>query len=79
MTDADDVSDEGTAGRQACRPSWAGCATMPPKMMIETPLPMPFSVINSPIQTSNIVPAVIDDRMATVGRNVSLVEESEVR
>ena len=34
-------------------------ATMPPKMMTEMPLPMPFSVISSPIHTRNSVPAVI--------------------
>jgi hypothetical protein len=39
--------------------------------MIEIPLPIPFSVISSPIQTSNIVPAVSVARMATVGRKVS--------
>jgi len=34
-------------------------ATMPAKMMIEIPLPMPCSVISSPSQIANIVPAVI--------------------
>ena len=32
---------------------------MPPKMMMETPFPIPNSVMSSPIQTSSIVPAVI--------------------
>jgi hypothetical protein len=40
-------------------------------MMIEMPLPIPFSVINSPIQTSSIVPAVIDASTAIVDRAVS--------
>ena len=42
-------------------------ATMPPKMISEMPLPMPFSVISSPIQTRNIVPAVIEMTAASVG------------
>ncbi len=46
-------------------------ATMPPKMMIETPLPMPNSVINSPIQTRSIVPAVMVISVASVGRTVA--------
>ena len=33
-------------------------AMMPAKMISETPLPIPFSVINSPSQIRNIVPAV---------------------
>ena len=32
---------------------------MPPKMIIEIPLPMPYWLISSPIQMSSIVPAVI--------------------
>ena len=43
-------------------------ATMPPKMMSEMPLPMPFSVISSPSQTRNIVPAVMEATAAKVGR-----------
>ena len=35
-------------------------ATMPPKMISEMPLPMPFSVMSSPSQTRNIVPAVME-------------------
>jgi hypothetical protein len=35
------------------------CATIPAKMIIEIPLPIPSSVISSPSQTANIVPAVI--------------------
>ena len=42
-------------------------ATMPPKMMIEIPLPMPFSVISSPSHTRNIVPAVIANSAVIVG------------
>ena len=34
--------------------------TMPAKMMSETPFPMPRSEINSPSQTRNIVPAIIE-------------------
>ena len=43
-----------------CEPTRLGTrAMMPAKMMSETPLPMPFSVINSPSQTRKIVPAVM--------------------
>ena len=42
-------------------------ATMPAKMISEMPLPMPFSVISSPSQTRNIVPAVIEMTAAKVG------------
>ena len=42
-------------------------ATMPAKMMIEMPLPMPFSLMSSPIQTRNIVPAVIVMMAESVG------------
>ena len=38
---------------------WGRPAMMPAKIMTEMPLPMPFSLISSPIQTRNIVPAVI--------------------
>ena len=40
---------------------------MPAKIMIETPFPTPYSVISSPNQTKNIVPAVIEIIIATVG------------
>ena len=40
-------------------------ATIPPKMMIETPLPIPNSVISSPIQTRSNVPAAMAMRVAT--------------
>ena len=43
-------------------------ATMPPKMMMEMPLPMPFSVMSSPSQTRNMVPAVMEMTAASVGR-----------
>ncbi len=43
-------------------------ATMPPKMMREMPLPMPFSVMSSPSQTRNMVPAVMETTAANVGR-----------
>ena len=46
-------------------------------MMIETPLPMPYWVISSPIQTSSIVPAVIEIRIASVPSG--FVVEAEVR
>ena len=49
------------------RPTCSGRpAMMPPKMMMDTPLPMPRSVISSPSQTHTIVPAVSDAIMATV-------------
>ena len=44
-------------------------ATIPPNIIIEIPLPIPFSVTNSPNQTKNIVPAAIEimiDRTTTV-------------
>ena len=43
-------------------------ATMPPKMIIDMPLPIPFSVMRSPIHTRKIVPASMDSSMAAVGR-----------
>jgi hypothetical protein len=52
-------------------PFQAACgseATIPPKMMIETPLPIPFWVINSPSQISSMVPAVMEIRIARVPR-----------
>jgi hypothetical protein len=45
-------------------------ATIPPKMMIETPFPIPNSVMSSPIQTSSMVPAVIVSKVAIVGKTV---------
>ena len=54
------------------RPSICGKpATIPPKIIIDTPLPIPLSVINSPIQTRKIVPATSDTIMAIVG-NISM-------
>ena len=44
----------------------ADIATIPPKIISEIPLPIPFSVINSPNQTKNIVPAVSVINVATV-------------
>ena len=55
---------EGPAKRDMTEPG--NDATMPPKMMMETPLPIPNSVMSSPIQTSNIVPAVIVSKVAIV-------------
>ncbi len=49
-------------------------ATIPPKMMSETPLPMPFSVMSSPSQTRNIVPAAIEMSAAAVGRALGPVK-----
>ena len=50
------------------RPTIPGSpATMPPKMISEMPLPMPCSEISSPSQTRNIVPAIIEMIVATVG------------
>ena len=45
--------------------------TMPAKMISEMPLPMPRSVISSPNQTRNMVPAVRDRTAANVGRKES--------
>ena len=61
--DPDDVVATPSRRSRADRRELGRLATMPPKMMIETPLPIPISVINSPIQTSNIVPAVIESRI----------------
>ena len=66
-------------------------ATMPPKMMIETPLPMPLSVISSPSHTASIVPAVIlsndgyghqrviADAKAHVGEHALVAEQDALR
>ncbi len=42
--------------------------TMPPKMMIDKPWPMPCSVISSPSQIANMVPAVMVMIVTSVGR-----------
>src|SRR5688500_6944066 len=55
---------EGPANRDMTEPG--NDATMPPNMMIETPFPIPNSVISSPIQTNNIVPAVMVSKVAIV-------------
>ena len=68
---ADDIARDRVAGDELTSTALGNDATMPPKMMIEMPLPMPNSVISSPIQTSSIVPAVIVSRIARVGRIVS--------
>ena len=47
-------------------------------MISEMPLPMPFSVISSPSQTRNIVPAVSETSVAIVGTNDVAVEEVEL-
>ena len=47
---------------------WGTRATIPLKMINDSPLPMPCSVINSPSQMANIVPAVIATNTETVGR-----------
>ena len=41
---------------------------MPPKMIIDMPLPIPFSVISSPNQISSIVPATMLMMIDSVGR-----------
>ncbi len=56
-----------TLESKTCGSSDGMPATMPPKMISEMPLPMPFSVISSPSQTRNIVPAVIEITAAKVG------------
>ena len=43
-------------------------AMIPAKMMMEMPLPTPFSLISSPSQTRNIVPAVIVMIAESVGK-----------
>ena len=50
-------------------------ATMPAKMMKLMPLPMPRSVMSSPIHISRTVPAVSDDDLVSVSKLV----EVEVR
>ena len=52
--------------RKPCCTSWGTRLTIPAKMIKEMPLPIPCSVINSPIQTSTIVPAVKDIRIESV-------------
>ena len=41
---------------------------MPAKIRTEMPLPIPRSLISSPSQTRNIVPAVMEMIMERVGR-----------
>jgi hypothetical protein len=60
---------EGPAKRDMTEPG--SDATMPPKMMMEMPFPIPNSVMSSPIQTSSIVPAVMVNNVARVGRIVA--------
>ena len=43
-------------------------ATIPPKMMMEIPFPIPNSVMSSPIQTNSIVPAVMVSNVAKVDK-----------
>ena len=45
--------------------------TMPAKMMSEMPLPMPRSVMSSPIQTSSIVPPTKLTTMVSVSNEPS--------
>ncbi len=52
--------------RKPCCISWGRRLTIPARMIIEIPLPMPRSVINSPIQTRISVPAVSDSRIESV-------------
>ena len=52
--------------------------TIPANMISEIPFPIPRSVINSPSQTRNIVPAVMDSTAANVGRNASPVKPTLV-
>ena len=48
-------------------------ATIPANIIIDTPLPIPCSVINSPSHTKKVVPAANDKRTATVSSpNVEL-------
>ena len=54
-------------------------ATIPAKMMIETPLPTPFCVISSPIQTRRTVPAIIVMITASVGINDELIVRALAR
>jgi hypothetical protein len=59
---------EGPAKRDIIEPG--NEATIPPKMMIETPLPIPNSVMSSPIQTSKMVPAVMVSNVAMVDKTM---------
>ena len=56
---------------QICVAKPGKAATMPAKIISDMPLPMPRSVINSPSQTRNIVPAVIEIMAAVVGSRAS--------
>ena len=64
------LNDEPPVSRFASPPG--NPATMPPKMMMLTPLPMPFSVINSPIQTSTSVAATVEVSSVKLGRKVCM-------
>ena len=50
-----------------CPTSCGSRDTIPTKIMIDTPLPMPFSVISSPSHTRKIVPAVMEMIIASEG------------
>ena len=43
-------------------------ATMPPKIIREMPLPMPFSEISSPSQSKTIVPAIIMEILVNLSK-----------
>ena len=49
-------------------------ATIPPKMISESPFPTPFSVISSPSQIRNMVPAVREMTAESVGSKSSPVK-----
>ncbi len=52
-------------------------ATIPANIIIDTPLPIPCSVINSPSQTKKVVPAASDNKIAIVSKpNVELNDSS---
>ena len=53
-------------------------ATIPPKMMIETPLPMPSSVMICPNQMANMVPAVSEARITAVCSGYVVMPNSEM-
>ena len=57
--------------RNPCASNLGNPATIPAKIINEIPLPIPRSVIISPSQTKNMVPAAMENKAATVGRSAS--------
>ena len=63
--------------RNPCASSPGNPATIPANMISEIPFPIPFSVINSPSHTRNMVPATSENKAASVGSSASPVNPTE--